>query len=537
MCQIKNVLIDKDKTIIVEKILIILSSFDYDFSVVERQITQTSRQNLDIYENILKRKNSNYHFREIKFYKNPGFSLEVVDVNQGIIIDSIVNNVLQAKRNQPYNDIFVTAPTGSGKSVLFQIPAIYLSENKGLFTIIVTPLIGLMNDQVNNIQSMTKNAAIINSDYTPQEKEIIKEKIRTNIVSILYVSPETLLSNTDISTLIGDREIGLIVIDESHIVSTWGKSFRPDYWFLGDYISYLRTKKGYKFPIATFSATVTYGGNDDMHGDIMDSLKMRTGNYEYIAPMRRDDISFDISIHEKINDYKKEKDDIVFRSLSQLINDNKKTISYFPFVSHVKDFNSKLMIDFKSKFGLYFGNLDKSYKNETMSKFVSNDYALVLATKAFGMGIDVDDVEVVYHYAPTGNLCDYVQEIGRAARNESLHGVAKLDYFENDFRYIKQLYGMSSINDYHIIAVLRKLKKIYEIKNKRNFTVSSDDFSYIFPMSMYRDDVDTKLKTVLLMIQKDFEKNPRINFKPLVFKPRTMFTKGYLMIKKKAIAN
>ncbi|MBQ2079412.1 MAG: hypothetical protein II459_07310, partial [Erysipelotrichaceae bacterium] len=120
---------------------------------------------------------------------------------------------------------------------------------------------------------------------------------------------------------------------------------------------------------------------------------------------------------------------------------------------------------------------------------------------------------------------------GRAARREDIHGTAKLSYFKEDFRYIKQLYGMSAIRNYHIISVLKKIRDLYLEKEKRNFVVSSDEFAYIFPSALSSDDVDTKLKTVLLMIQKDFENDSRINFKPLVFKPRSMFTLGYLMIK------
>ena len=124
---------------------------------------------------------------------------------------------------------------------MFQIPAIYLEEELGLLTIVITPLISLMNDQVENIASMTNKAATINSDNTPADRETIRNKIKSNKISILYISPETLLSNTDISNLIGEREIGLLVVDESHIVATWGKSFRPDYWYLGDFIQKIKT--------------------------------------------------------------------------------------------------------------------------------------------------------------------------------------------------------------------------------------------------------------------------------------------------------
>lgn len=506
-----------------------LTKYGYNFGVQSKEIKYDLPKNYELYEDILKRKNPNYKFKNITFYTNPGFELNTVDINQSVIIDSLVTNALKANNNEKYNDIFVTAPTGSGKSILFQIPAIYLGETKNLFTLVVSPLIGLMEDQVSNIESMTNRAATINSDYTPQDKDEIKEKIRNNKIDILYVSPETLLSNWDISNIIGEREIGLMIIDEAHIVSTWGKSFRPDYWFLGDYISTLRRKGERKFPIATFSATITYGGSDDMHADIIESLKMRTGNYEYIAPMRRDDISFDIKYYKDSADYLKEKDDLVVKDLDKLIKEKNKTIAYFPYTRQTSEFCNKLKDS--SSASIYHGQLDKIIKQSDMLDFKNNKTTLMLATKAFGMGIDIDDIQTVYHYAPTGNLCDYVQEIGRAARREDIQGTAKLEFYEHDFRHIKRLYGMSAIRDYHIIGALRKIKSIYEEKGKRNFTVSSDEFSYIFTNSKDSDEVDAKLKTVLLMIQKDFERDNTINFKPIIFKPRSMFMVGYLMIK------
>ena len=103
-------------------------------------------------------------------------------------------------------------------------------------------------------------------------KTLIIRKIKDKEISILYISPETLLSRSDIENLIGDREIGLFVIDEAHIVTTWGKSFRADYWYLGTYLQKLRKNK--QFPIATFTATAIYGGPEDMYLETKGSLNL-----------------------------------------------------------------------------------------------------------------------------------------------------------------------------------------------------------------------------------------------------------------------
>lgn len=104
------------------------------------------------------------------------------------------------------------------------------------------------------------------------------EDIKEGKCHILYLSPESLLARSDISQIIGDRKIGMIVIDEAHIVTTWGKQFRPDYWYLGDYIKKLRKKQTiehHPFLIATFTATAIYGGEEDMYKETLNSLNMR----------------------------------------------------------------------------------------------------------------------------------------------------------------------------------------------------------------------------------------------------------------------
>ena len=136
-----------------------------------------------------------------------------------------------------YRDVFVTASTGAGKSAMFQISAIYLAEEYNLFTIVISPLIGLMKDQVYNLELLNyKYARTINSDISPIHKQEIINDIADYKCHILYISPVSLLSRSDLEQIIGDRTLGLMVIDEAHIVTTWGKQFRPDYWYLGDHL-------------------------------------------------------------------------------------------------------------------------------------------------------------------------------------------------------------------------------------------------------------------------------------------------------------
>lgn len=482
--------------------------------------------NYEKYEAILKRIDNSYKFKDIDIYEDPFNSSKIKQINQSVIIDTIYQNILKAKNKEIARDIFVTAPTGAGKSVLFQIPAIMAAECENLFTIVISPLIGLMKDQVENIKKMTDCAETINSEFTPIEKDKIKEKIKNGKCSILYVSPETLLSNSDITMFIGDRQIGLLVVDEAHTVATWGKNFRPDYWYLGDYLDKLRhrAKSKYSFPIATFTATATISNdtNNDMYHDIIESLNMTP--ITYIGDVKRSDINFDIVVHRKEKAYREEKDQIVLSKINDYLNKKEKTLVYFPFVSKLNEIANYLPSD---KFGRYFGGLDKFDKDDTLNDLRWGNKSVVLATKAFGMGIDVKDIKNVYHYAPTGNLADYVQEIGRAARGKNTIGVASTDYYEEDFRYINTLYGLSQITNYNIIGVVKKLLYKYQKENKRNFLISAEEFAHVFTAEN-DSEIESKLKATILALKKDLLKTN--NFVPLIFKPRSMYTKGLFYI-------
>lgn len=508
----------------IKKFLFILNYMGINIIEEKREKQEVRSDLYNVYLEVLKRKNPEYNFRKIKMYKDPFSSNEMEDVDQSVIIDTIYKNILKAQNNESFKDIFVTAPTGAGKSILFQIPAIVAAEKNGLLTIVVSPLIGLMKDQVNNIKKLTYCAATINSEYTPIEKEEIIENIKNNKVSILYISPETLLSNADIETFIGDRQIGLLVVDEAHTVSTWGKNFRPDYWYLGDYLDKLRHSTKHVFPIATFTATATISnGTEDMYHDIVESLNLTCDTF--FGEIKRKDISFNIYTPIKNNAYKEEKDEIVCRRINNYFkNYNEKTLVYFP---TIKSLNTIANCFSENEIAMYNGKMDKIDKDEALTDIRKGNKNVILATKAFGMGIDIEDIKNVYHFAPTGNLADYVQEIGRAARKPGMIGIASTDFYSEDFRYINRLEGMSQITIYNIIGVLMKILYKYKTGNRRNFLVSVNEFSHVF-QAMSDDEIENKLKATIIAIKRDFKSMS--NYVPLIFKPRSMFTKGLFFI-------
>ena len=473
---------------------------------------------------------------------------KVNHISQEKIIADLVTQVENCGENKSYNDIFITAPTGAGKSIMFQVPAIYLAEKYNLLTLVISPLIGLMNDQVKNLELKEYHyAKTINSDISPIIKEDIIAKVSSGQYHILYLSPETLLSRSDVSALIGNRTIGMIVIDEAHIVTTWGKQFRPDYWYLGDYIRKLRNnqseKQGCSFVIATFTATAIYSGIEDMYAETRDSLHMRDP-ITYLGFIKRNDIKIDIKPLQNKTSSNHEYEFDKFEQIEQIIHraiiTEKKTLIYFPTVSLMdrcyEYFRAK---EEKDQIAIYHGRLNKDKKQKNYEEFSQKQKLIMFATKAFGMGIDIDDIEIVAHFAPTGSVCDYVQEIGRAARREDIIGEAIYHYTQQDFKHINRLYGLTTIRPYQLIKVIEKILNLYLQSRKNNedlFTkkrramlIDAENFTYIFECS--NDDENTainKVKTALLLIQKDFE--AKRGYAPIHVRPIPMFSRGYFEI-------
>lgn len=489
-------------------------------------------------------------FKTIKIYKNPMENNETIEITQEDIINEIVDQIEMSKnedndKNVFYRDIFVTAPTGAGKSIMFQIPAVYAAKKYGTLSIVISPLVELMNDQVENLEKRGYHkSARLNSDVNAFEKEEILENINNGKIDILYLSPEALLSYS-IESIIGTRDISMVIIDEAHIVTTWGQGFRPDYWYLGTYFERLRKSKykggvldlnsrKYNFPICTFTATAVYGGEDDGVLELTESLYLRDP-IKFIGEVKREDISFDIVANAddlNLTETNLEKAKKLKERIEEWQNKGEKALIYFPYNSIAKTAyyrkdEFEVLDENIGKVGLYTGQTDKILKKESALKYKNGDIKTMFATKAFGMGIDIKDIEHVYHYAEAGNLNDYVQEIGRAARDQNIKGIAHMDYFEKDINYGKILFGMSAIKQYHVEGCIRVLNNIYKRTKKRNNLITPQAFETVFSKT---NDLENTVKTALLNIEKDL--NVKYKIPVIITRPRTMFTSAFVVIDK-----
>lgn len=485
---------------------------------------------------------SNSAYRNALFYKDPDVSLETIEINQGEIIDDILIQCENCRDGQSdvnnSSDVIVTAPTGSGKSLFFQVPGILLHEKYSEVTIVITPLQALMRDQVEKLQIErgVSFATYLNSEISFEERKSRIEGIHNGVYSIIYLSPELLLSSA-LEDFIGERRIGLFVIDEAHLVTSWGRDFRVDYWFLGEYLNKLREGHYYskaikrKFPVLILTATAIYGGEDDEIGELIESLHLNVDQTEhmYLGYSRKDNIHFDIVPHYKKGNEKDPKEDHVLSRLDQFIRNNKKTIIYCPYTKHVDEIYYLYYAkneEYAKSIGRYHGKLTAQEKEDTYRKFKSNEITVMLATKAFGMGIDIDDIECVYHYAPTGTLADYVQEIGRAARQLD-EGFAIMDYMVGkDTRFAKTLWGLGGIKQYQIKEIANILYKMHRKKNKRKLLISPETFSHIFNSN----EVDAKVKSGLMLLTNDLLATS--HFKAITIKPRAMYTSQYISLPK-----
>lgn len=492
-------------------------------------------------------------FRDFRVYDMDALEAgqkKVVTISQEKIIGDMISQVEKCVKNENARDIFVTAPTGAGKSLMFQLPAMYLAEKYNLLTIVITPLIGLMNDQVQALNDKGYlGARTINSDISPVIKNEILEEVARGECNILYISPESLLSRSDISQLIGSRRIGMIIVDEAHIVTTWGKQFRPDYWYLGDHISKLRTTQGkaevnpMSFVIATFTATAIYGGHEDMYNETLNSLHM-IDPISYLGYLKRDNISIDISEVESVRnkvEYELDKFDALIKMIRNSLMRGRKTLIYFPEVALIERFFTycykENLQDYVTK---YHGQMLAENKDESFHDFLSGKKLVMLATKAFGMGIDIPDIAVVSHFAPTGNVCDYMQEIGRAARDKNIEGHAIYEHMSKDFQHINRLHGLSRLYEGQLVEVQKKVLELYEAhrydnktnrycKKRNEMLIDTESFSYIFdgPMNNDESTLVNKVKTAMLLIQKDYENR---GFAPFYMRPVPVFAFGFFMI-------
>lgn len=503
----------------------------------ERHLPENCRQGVT---ELLKDTYGYDHFRNLEIYADLFRSRETLCISQGQLIENVIREAEKAqKRGAEPENILLTAPTGSGKSLLFQLPAIYLGKEYNLLTIVVSPLKALIVDQVEGLQDLGyQRVAYASSDLSPEQKMEVYRAVREGEVDLFYLSPELLLSY-DIKHFVGNRRIGMVVIDEAHTVTTWGKEFRVDYWFLGRYLSALKQNLGYTFPLFALTATAVWNpkGGNDMVFETIRSLQMEPCVL-YVGTVKRKNIGFDIRqlTLEEGETYDKGKQRVISERVENFL-DGHKTLLYYPFAGDI-DMRIKTWVrsaDWRLV-ASYYGKKDKEQKAAIVQEFKEGMKRMIVATKAFGMGVDISDIDRVYHVAPSSTFVDYIQEIGRAARDADVQGVAATDYHERDFYYMKRLHQTGNIAQDQLALILKKLMEVYRMKGeKEEILVSLSDFEFVVKLPRtknkleYESELGQLIKTALLWLEDDLSQ--RYGRRLLEVSPQNLLTEGYIQDK------
>ena len=303
--------------------------------------------------------------------------------------ESVVSAILAGR------DVMAVMPTGAGKSLCYQIPALVLPG----ITLVVSPLISLMRDQVSALLQNGVRAAYLNSSLTSRQYMLALDNARRGVYKIIYVAPERLLTRS-FQEFAQYADIAQVVVDEAHCVSQWGQDFRPGYLDIAPFIERLPRRPR----VSAFTATAT----ESVRSDIMRLLELQNP-YAVTTGFDRPNLYFDV-IHPELRD----------RELKVLISarKNKSGIVYCSTRKKVETV-CEMLRDMGYSATRYHAGLSEEERTENQEDFLYDRKTIMVATNAFGMGIDKSNVSYVIHYNMPKSLESYYQEAGRAGRDGS----------------------------------------------------------------------------------------------------------------------
>ncbi|WP_433835773.1 RecQ family ATP-dependent DNA helicase [Flavobacterium anhuiense] len=354
--------------------------------------------------------------------------------------------------------VLAVFPTGGGKSITFQVPALMSAENSKALTIIISPLQSLMKDQVDNLEKNGITEAVtINGLLDPIERAKSIERIEDGSASILYISPESLRSKT-IEKLILGRKTARFVIDEAHCFSSWGQDFRVDYLYIGDFIRLIQEKKNLEdsIPVSCFTATAKQKVIEDIRDYFREKLSLDLEIFTSKAS--RTNLNYKV--------FKKQNEDEKYLAVRDLIEEkNCPTIIYVSRTLRAYKLAEQLLKDgFNAK--PYHGKMDKKEKTENQNLFLNGDTQIMVATSAFGMGVDKKDVGLVIHYEISDSLENYVQEAGRAGRDENISADCFVLFNEEDLSKHFILLNQTKLSIKEIQQIWKAIKDITRFRSK-----------------------------------------------------------------------
>lgn len=461
---------------------------DLSFDVDSVDILQTAKDEFNI-----------DNFREFNVRNYDVFNTSKVSQK------NIINAALESK------SLLAVLPTGGGKTITFQLPAVIKAKAYKGLSIVISPLQALMRDQVDSFKNDNFKVVAISGYLNPVERLDTIRQIESGIVDIVYLAPESLRSRT-IYNALKKRIIERFIIDEAHCFSTWGHDFRHDYFFIYKFIEKLQNNKFQpKIPVSCFTATAKPEVLTDIKRYFSDFLEIEME--EFIASTQRERLSY-TAIKVMDNNHK------YVELLKQIQRIGKApTIIYIPQnARECKKLSQELNEDpsiqtldlvIEPFYAKMDGDIDENErtgrnKQQVLQDFIDDKVDIVVATTAFGMGIDKPNIKAVIHYQQSDSLESYLQESGRGARGKDTEAECIALYCEEDFdRTFTQL-SRSKIEYREIRNIGDALKKQFDKTKRTEIYVTPKDLARQAKIDTEDSSIDYELrvKTALLELEK-----------------------------------
>ena len=436
--------------------------------------------------------------------------------------DKCLNEILPAKK-----DLLISLPTGAGKSVLFQAPALFRSSFTNKLNIVISPLRALMHDQVEILQDMGlySNVEYLSGDKSQEEIKDIYRRIVGGEITLLYITPERFRSrsfeNCLLTRLDADSGLEYVVFDEAHCISQWGQEFRPDYLNAGRKVAGFSDV--YQMRKLLFSATISEQVFEEI-STLMPGVVTVEGTEKSYNPVR-DHIKMDFK-HNVVEDDRLL--EVANYLKSGKFNPNLSRAIIFVKSRKKVEECSLIMSDslkdvfgadcsFAEKVGAFHAGMDAEDRKDTYEKYKTGEILILFATKAFGMGMDIPNIHFVTHYSPPSTFEDFLQEVGRAGRNEKQRLEAGFNNSENpiktlcltgkdDFRNLKDQLHKSRISWQDV----RNIKLVLEKYIARFKPLIPDaEIPVAVPFNLYsneqgstNDDLDNKFRIALHWLER-----------------------------------
>lgn len=377
----------------------------------------------------------------------PRFGLREFRPGQRDVIDAICAG----------HDVLCVMPTGGGKSLCYQLPSLARAGT----TIVISPLIALMKDQVDALRRHGIAAELINSSLSLAQQDEVMQRMAAGMLDLVYVAPER-LRNGRFLTAASRAGVSLLAIDEAHCISEWGHDFRPDYARLGQF------RARYLSGVQTIALTAT--ATPHVRADIMAILEMRQPR-EFVTGFARDNLRF--SVQHCGGDQEKD------QQLLQFLRDQGGSgIIYAATRRRCEEIAEWLPQRLRRPVGVYHAGMEGPQRRWVQEQFMSGKLDAIVATNAFGMGIDKPDIRFVVHYNFPGSLEAYYQEAGRAGRDGALSHCRLLFAYAD--RYVQEYFIE---NRYPSPAVVRK---VYE------FLLAQSDDPIELTLQQVRDAIEIR---------------------------------------------